>query len=270
MKKEKIMQMIQAYDGLNLYMTTDTPESPRAVVIISHGMCEHSGRYAAVTQKLFDRGFKVYRYDLRGHGKSEGKRGFYSAPDEITEDLHRIVDIASEENPGLKRFLLGYSMGGFAVADFCTKYPDKAEGAILFDAATRDNLGGFSRISQSLDPLTRFPNKLAKRLTSNPEVTAAYKTDPLNASYFTAGLSQQLTLGIQQLAANPTFCLPVLLLHGEKDTLVDPSDSTDFFAQIASEDKQLKIYGNTQHEIFNESVKNQVMADVTRWIENRL
>lgn len=140
----------------------------------------------------------------------------------------------------------------------------------MFDAATRDNLGGFSRISQSLDPLTRFPNKLAKRLTSDPEVTAAYKTDPLNASYFTAGLSQRLTLGIQQLTANPTFCLPVLLLHGEKDTLVDPSDSTDFFAQIASEDKQLKIYGNTQHEIFNESVKNQVMADVTRWIENRL
>ena len=161
-------------------------------------------------------------------------------------------------------------MGGFDVADFCTKYPDKAEGAILFDAATRDNLDGFSRVSQSLDPLTRFPNKLAKRLTSDPEVTAAYKADPLNASYFTAGLSQQLTLGIRQLTANPDFRLPVLLLHGEKDTLVDPSDSTDFFAQIASEDKQLKIYGNTQHEIFNEAVKNQVMTDVTRWIENRL
>ena len=179
MKKEKIMQMIQAYDGLNLYMTTDTPESPKAVVIISHGMCEHSGRYAAVTQKLFDRGFKVYRYDLRGHGKSEGERGFYSAPDEITEDLHRIVDIASEENPGLKRFLLGYSMGGFAVADFCTRYPDKAEGAILFDAATRDNLGGFSRVSQSLDPLTRFPNKLAKRLTSDPGSYCGLQGRPL-------------------------------------------------------------------------------------------
>ncbi|WP_195270577.1 alpha/beta hydrolase [Eubacterium sp. 1001713B170207_170306_E7] len=270
MKKEQIMQMIQADDGLKLYMTTDAPEQPRAVVIITHGMCEHSGRYAFVAGKLFDCGLKVYRYDLRGHGKSEGERGFYSTPDAITEDLRRVVDIAAAENPGLRLFLLGYSMGGFAVADFCTKYPDRADGAILFDAATRDNLGGFSRVSQSLDPLTRFPNKLAKRLTSDPEVTAAYKADPLNAAYFTAGLSQQLSLGIQQLTENPAFRLPVLLLHGEKDTLVDPSDSTDFFAQIASKDKQLKIYGNTQHEIFNEAIKDQVIADVTRWIEKRL
>lgn len=270
MKKEQIMQMIQAKDGLNLYMTTDVPEDPRAVVIITHGMCEHSGRYARVTQKLLDHRIKIYRYDLRGHGKSEGERGFYSTPDEITEDLHCVVDIARAESPGLKLFLLGYSMGGFAAADFGTKYPEKADGAILFDAATRDNLGGFSRVSQDLDPLTRFPNKLAKRLTSDPEVTAAYKADPLNAAYFTAGLSQQLTLGIKQLTANPAFSLPVLLLHGEKDTLVDPSDSADFFEQIASRDKQLKIYGNTQHEIFNEAVREQVMADVTRWIENRL
>ncbi|MEF9919395.1 MAG: alpha/beta hydrolase, partial [Eubacterium sp.] len=67
-----------------------------------------------------------------------------------------------------------------------------------------------------------------------------------------------------------TFDYPVLLLHGEKDALVSPKDTLDFFAEVPSKDKQMKIYGNACHEIFNEYIKDEVIADTIAWIEYRL
>lgn len=262
--------MLKSFDNTSLFTKVDKAETPKAVAVISHGMCEHSGRYGFVTQKLLDCGINVYRFDHRGHGRSQGERGHYSQSDTITKDLKAVVDMAAAENPNLKLFIVGYSMGGFAAADFGTTYPNKADGIILFDAATRDALGGFSRISMDTDPMTRLPNKLAKRLTSDAETITAYKADTLNLNYFTAGLCQQLTLGITRLTQNPTFNLPVFLLHGELDTLVSPKDSIEFFEAIPSKDKSLKFYGNTLHELFSEPVKHEILNDVVRWIKKRL
>ena len=66
------------------------------------------------------------------------------------------------------------------------------------------------------------------------------------------------------------FCYPVLMLHGEKDGLVSVKDTYEFFEHAASKDKQMKIYGNLFHEIFNEYCKDEVVADVLCWMEKRM
>ncbi len=66
------------------------------------------------------------------------------------------------------------------------------------------------------------------------------------------------------------FCYPVLMLHGEKDGLVSVKDTFEFFEHAASRDKQMKVYGNLFHEIFNEYCRDEVIGDALSWIEKRI
>lgn len=118
------------YDGIELYAKVDIPENPKAVIVVVHGLCEHHGRYDYVVQYLVSRDFKVYRFDHRGHGRSKGYRVYFPNKDAIVEDVKVFVDTAIEENPSLPVFLLGHSMGGYAVNFFGTKYPGIVRGII--------------------------------------------------------------------------------------------------------------------------------------------
>lgn len=265
-----IERTIESFDGIKLVMTIDTPEKPKAVVVFVHGLCEHQGRYDYITKKFTARDFKVYRFDHRGHGKSEGQPFFYKDKDEIIDDTNVVVDIAIVENSDLPIYVIGHSMGGFAVAAFGTKYPGKVDGIVLSGALTRDNTGIISSIDMDLDPLMEFPNELGDGVCSVKEVVEDYVKDPLNGKFFTAGLCQNIAKGIEWLKETQTFDYPVLMLHGENDALVSTKDTDDFFKAVKSADKQMKIYGNVFHEIFNESIKDEVIADALSWIEYRL
>jgi alpha-beta hydrolase superfamily lysophospholipase len=261
---------VKSFDGVELNTTIDTPSDVKAVIVIVHGLCEHQGRYERLVKKLTDHCYKVYRFDQRGHGKSGGERYFYSTKDEIIDDCNAIVDFAKSENPNHKIYVIGHSMGGFAVAAFGTKYPDKVDGIVISGGLTRDNNQMLSQVGPEIPPETQIPNELGDGVCSNPDVVSAYVADPLNGKFFTAGLAQQIAAGIQWLTENPTFNYPVLLIHGERDALVNPQDSRDFFAQIPSTDRQIKIYGGACHEVFNEYIQDEVMSDVIHWIDYRL
>ncbi len=267
MKEERKMP---SFDGTELAVTVNTPEEAKAVVVIVHGLCEHMGRYDYITDKLTDRGFKVYRFDHRGHGKSEGQRYYYANKDDIIDDTNFIADTAAQENPALPLYVIGHSMGGFAAAAFGTKYPGKAKGFVLSGGLTRDNYKLLAGVGPDVDPMAEIPNELGDGVCSNPDVVAAYVADPLNGKFFTAGLCQQVSKGIEWLTETKTFSDPVILLHGDKDALVNPKDSIDFFEDIPVKDKQLKIYGNACHEIFNEYIRDDVIDDAIHWIEKRI
>jgi alpha-beta hydrolase superfamily lysophospholipase len=118
---------IQSFDGTRLFLKTNVPATPKAIIVIVHGLCEHLGRYEYITQKLTDRNFGVYRFDHRGHSKSEGKPVFYNDFNEMIDDVNVVVELAKKENPILPVFLIGHSMGGFAVTTFGMKYHIKAK-----------------------------------------------------------------------------------------------------------------------------------------------
>ena len=114
---------IQSFDGTRLFLKTNKPAAPKAITVIVHGLCEHLGRYDYLTQKLNDRNFGVYRFDHRGHGKPDGKRAFYNNFHEMIDDVNEVVKLQKKENPGIPVFLIGHSMGGFAVTSLGCKYP---------------------------------------------------------------------------------------------------------------------------------------------------
>ncbi|NLB22997.1 MAG: alpha/beta hydrolase, partial [Clostridium sp.] len=95
--------------------------------------------------------------------------------------------------------------------------------------------------------------------------------DPLNSKTFSAGLIREIGQGVTWLKENTErFIDSVLILHGAEDTLVSYKDSLEFFKEIPAQDKQVKLYGNFFHEIFNEYGKDEVMSDVVNWIKFRI
>lgn len=260
---------IDSFDGTRLFLQTEVPATAKAIVVIVHGLCEHQGRYDYVARKLTDRGFGVYRFDHRGHGQSEGKPIFYNDFNEMIDDVNVVVELAQKENPGLPVFLIGHSMGGFAVTTFGMKYPNKVKGIVASGAATRFN-SEFA-IPPDMPVDAYFPNALADAISSDPAVVEAYKNDPLVGKEVSFGLFYRLFEGVTWNKANSDKLVdPILLLHGNNDALVSEKDSRDLFGDIAAEDKTLKIYPFLFHEIFNEPSKDEVLEDAISWLEKRL
>lgn len=268
MQSEK---MVPTFDETLLYYKMDPVNDPKANILIVHGLCEHLGRYDYVTERLNQHGYGVYRFDHRGHGKSEGKRVYFSNFGEIADDVGHMVGITLENEPDIPLYLLGHSMGGLAVALFGTKYPGRVDGFITSGALTRYNTPCAGELPLELPADTYLPNQLGSGVCSDPAVVEAYGEDPLVEKEISAGLLNTLWDGIQWLIQNPrNFTDPVLVLHGCNDGLVSEQDSREFFGEIGSEDKTLIIYARLFHEILNEPCRDEILADIVRWLDKRV
>ena len=264
-------EILTSFDGLSLYVSRNIPAKVQGIVVIVHGLAEHLGRYDELTNELVSQEFGVYRFDHRGHGKSAGERAYYEDFNTIIEDVNFIVELAKKEYENYPIFVLGHSMGGFAAACFGTKYPDKVNGIILSGALTRDNKGLIGTIPKGLVATTYLPNELGHLICTDQSVVAAYAADPLVLKEVSAGLFYEFAKGIQWLKDNPqAFVAPTLILHGCDDPIIAEKDSRDFYGEIASVNKELKIYAKLYHEILNEPCKNEIMDEIIRWLKRQL
>lgn len=263
--------MVESFDGLKLFTTRSLTDGMVGIVVLVHGLAEHSGRYSELEVKLNEEQFGVYKFDHRGHGKSEGEKCYYSDFNDLIEDINQIVERAKKSHTELPVYLIGHSMGGFGVACFGTKYPNKVDGIIISGGLTRDNHGISSGVPAELNDHFQLPNELTDGVCSVESVRLDYANDPLNSKTFSAGLIREIGQGVTWLKENTErFIDSVLILHGAEDTLVSYKDSLEFFKEIPAQDKQVKLYGNFFHEIFNEYGKDEVMSDVVNWIKFRI
>jgi len=264
-------EMVKSFDGTKLFMNKQVTGKEKCVCVVVHGLCEHQGRYDYLAEKFHQAGIGTYRFDHRGHGKSEGEIAHYNDYNDMLDDVNVFVDMAIRENPGKKVFLLGHSMGGFAVSLYGVKYPEKHLAGIVTSGALTEDTGKFlSQVPAGMDVHTKLPNELGSGICSVKEVTENYSKDPLGRKTFTAGLVYEITKGIQWFTVHKKeFSYPVLMMHGEKDGIVGVRDTFDFFAAASSKDRQMKIYGNLFHEIFNEYCRDETIGDAARWILNR-
>lgn len=265
-------EMITSFDGTKLFLNKELADSAKAVAVIVHGLCEHQGRYDYMAQLFHKAGVSTYRFDHRGHGRSDGERTYYGDFNELLDDTNVVVDMAISENPDLPVFLIGHSMGGFTVSLYGAKYQNKRlKGIITSGALTKDHAGTISGAPQGLDPHEKLPNQLGSAVCSVAEVVEWYGKDPYNTPTFTTGLCYALSSGLNWFKEHVTeFAYPVFMLHGQKDGLVSVKDTYEFFEEAASTDKQMKIYGNLFHEIFNEYCRDEVIGDVLSWIKHRI
>lgn len=264
--------MFSSFDGTKLYLNKEVAPDAKAVCVVVHGLCEHQGRYDYLAEQFHEAGIGTYRFDHRGHGHSEGECAHYQDFNELLDDVDQVVQMAIAENPDRPVFLLGHSMGGFAVSLYGAKYPDRRlRGIVTSGALTKDLRKLISSVPKGLDPHQQLPNELGSGVCSVAEVVDWYGKDPYNRKSFSAGLCYAICDGIDWFADTvQNFHYPVLMMHGEKDGLVSVQDTYEFFAAAPSKDREMKIYGGLFHEIFNEYCKDEVIQDAIRWILYRI
>jgi len=262
--------------GLGIHWRAWLPSgTPHAVVLIAHGAAEHSGRYEWVAERLTERGFAVLALDHRGHGRSDGPRAYVDRLDHAVADLHALVRLAAAREPGAPLFVLGHSMGGLVALAYALRHQDELAGLVLSAPLAALEVAAPARIAaRALGtvaprlPLAKIDGSTVSR---DPAVVAAYDADPLNhRGALPARTVAELLAATAALPERlPELRLPLLVVYGTGDRLVDPAASRLVDARAGSADKTLTAYEGLYHEVLNEPERDQVLDEIAAWIEAR-
>jgi len=268
-----------AADGLVLTRQVWRPEGePAAVLAVVHGYGEHGGRYRGLAGDMTARGYAVHVYDLRGHGRSGGRRGHLGRFSDYLDDTARFLDAVREDQPGRPLYLLGHSLGGLIAASYVEARPaDALAGLILSSPFLRLGMPvpplklSAARLLSLVAPAVNIGNSLDPAgLSHDRDIVRDYGTDPLNHHVATARWAAEVVAAQgAALSAAGRIRLPLLLLYGDADVVADPAASRELFERVASEDKTEHGYAGFYHEIFNETGRATVFADLVAWVEAR-
>jgi alpha-beta hydrolase superfamily lysophospholipase len=263
-------------NGTRLFGQSWVPQGrKKATLIIVHGLHDHSTRYAWAAEELAKKGYAVYGFDLRGHGRSSGTREWIESSDDYLEDLGRFVKLVQAKEVGRPLFLFGFSLGGAIVASYVLRNSEGISGVILASAALKSTVSGVTKaVSKVLGTL--FPRLGAFRIASkdfsrDPEVVLKRDEDPLiSKKKVPARIALWILRSIERLQAEAgEFDTPILLLQGTGDKIVPPEGSKIFYERVRSADKTLKLYDGAYHELLYEPEKQAVLDDISDWLGKR-
>ena len=282
-------------------------QAPRAIVLLSHGMCEYVGRYADFAEYLGSRGFVLCGADHIGHGKTarntaelgyipkNGGRGF------LREDLHSMEKLARKTFPGLPVFLFGHSMGSFIARYYEEKYAEGLSGFVIcgtagpnplaavgkkvasatarmrggrYGSAARDKLACGNYCSRIRDSESRFA-----WLSRDPAVVSRYEQDPFCNYLFTAEGFYTLFDLLETVSRRAWFegydkKLPTLIIAGSADPVGaygdGPAEVYRRLDALGVRDLTLRLCPGARHEILNETDGREHAALIADWLDARL
>jgi acylglycerol lipase len=247
----------------------------KAVLFIVHGLGEHSGRYANVVNRFVPSGYAVYGLDQIGHGKSEGGREQVERFEDFTDNLTIYYNMVKAWQPGKPIFLYGHSLGGLIACYHLLDHQADFKGAVISAALVR--------VPANISPLTVTVGKMlsaiapkagviplnAAGISRDPAVVKAYEDDPLVFHGKTpARLSAEMLKAMMRITAEAgRITLPVFILQGSADKLVDPGDAQLLYDKVSSNDKTLRMYDGLYHEVHNEPERETMFKDMETWLK---
>lgn len=259
--------------GLKIFTRSWRPEGPaRGVVVLSHGFNSHSGYYLWVAEQLLAGGLAVYALDYRGRGKSDGERYYVEKFSEYQGDLDMTVKLARSREPGLPIFILGHSAGGVIACNYVLDNQADIAGLICESFAYKVPAPDFAlSVLKGLSHLAPHAHvlKLKKEdFSRDPKVVRALLDDPLLADEVqpTKTVAEMVRADERLKRDFKLFTLPLLIIHGTKDTVTRPEGSQEFYANASSKDKTLKLYEGYFHDPLSDIGKETVIADIRSWI----
>lgn len=272
-------------DGTSLAAFSWGEDRPgrRGVVQIAHGIAEHAGRYARLAQALVYAGYVVHATDHRGHGHS------VSSPDELGHfDFTALVaDVADfgaslrKEHPELPLFLVAHSMGSFAAQTVILNHSDQYAGVVLSGSTALDVLA--AELPQAEGPVgleafnAGFEHRTGYEWLSRDEAEVdAYIADPLSGFDLPDDAVPELFGGAARLGDPAALAairkdLPVLVTSGDADPISGAGALVGLLGQRYRDagltDVTVTLYLEARHEIFNETNRDEISADVIAWLD---
>lgn len=267
---------VEGAHGLRVFYRCWRPEgTPKAALTIVPGFNSHSGYYAWVGQELASRGVVVYVLDLRGRGQSDGERFYVDSFDDYVDDLARVMAVVSNQDPGLKHFLMGHSAGGVVACLYALGQGEKLAGLICESFAFELPAPDFAlAVIKGLSHIAPHAHVLALKnddFSRDPKVVEAMNADPLIAheTQPTRTLAAIVRADERLRQAFGRITLPLLILHGSEDRAAKPAGSRFFHDHAGSADRELKIYEGVYHDPLNDIGRETVLRDIADWLSKR-
>ena len=268
-----------ACDGANLALrdwpvTAARPQ--RGVVVLVHGLGEHTGRYQELARRLTGWGFAVRGYDQYGHGESGGARGALPSSMRLVEDLADVIDSTCKRmQPGLPLIVLGHSLGGLVAASAVAQGAVAIDGLVLSSPVFGAGLNAFQKLLVATLPRIA-PNLTVGNgldpdfLSHDVDLVARYKADPMVHDRISARLGRFIAdTGPQLVERAAQWQVPTLLMYAGADRLVDPGGSRAFAAAAPAQVVTARCFEDLFHEIFNEVDAQPVFDLLRRWLDER-
>ncbi|HET7502056.1 MAG TPA: alpha/beta hydrolase [Kofleriaceae bacterium] len=265
----------QGAHGARLWAQRWRPRTgePRAVVVIHHGLADHSDRYAGFAERLVRAGYAVWALDMRGHGRSAGARARIDQIDDLLDDLDAFLAVVREHEPGRPIVLYGHSLGGLATALYAIERQPQVAGVVLaapgiaFDAPPIQ-----AAVIRLLAPLAPDAPILAlphAQFSSDPRVVAELDGDPLIAQDSGPARTARAAIdGVRRVWAHPEqLAVPLLVVHGASDQITAPSGSRDLVARAGNPDRRLMIYDGLRHDVLHDPGGERVASDILAWLD---
>ena len=219
-------------------------KNTKAVVVLAHGMGEHSSRYKYVAKKLTDNNFSVVAFDHFGHGKTEGKRGHNPNFEAVLESISKVIEKARKLFPEKPVFLYGHSMGGNAVVNYSIRKEHQVKGIIATSP--------FLKLAFKPSAIKLFVGRMLQNIA--PSLTMGNELDVKTGEWAIENADKLKT--------------PMFLLHGTADSIIDYK-GTEKFANN-SKNATLKLYKGGFHELHNDLCKEEMLQDIVDWLDAQL
>jgi len=256
-----------------LYAETFVPPgTPKGVVLITHGYAEHCGRYHEVAHVIVDAGWAALSYDVRGHGKSPGERGYIDRFDTYLSDLAAMQAAARTLVPeGAPMILLGHSHGSLiTLRALASSSPPAIKAAIVSSPflALKLAVPGYKKIlakvASRIAPKLAQPNSLrVEDLTHDKAKQAERIADKLCFDVATSRWFTEASAAQQYVLENASrITVPTTWLVGADDPIADPARSRTVADKVAG--ARYHDLTGMKHEVFNEVDRARVFAELTR------
>ena len=268
------------FDGLTLHYEWERPSSPRAAIVIVHGLGDHMHRYGPLCASLTDHGFAIYRYDQRGHGQSEGRPTDVERFGDYTRDLDRFLTRVRELEPDLGLFVFAHSLGSVIALHALIRHSHDIRGLVVSGYPCRLAAGLpywqrlIARVAAGLLPGVRVGSRLEpEQLSHDPDVVEAYARDELVGRTVTLRWLGEFLSACEQLQDGPLeLPMPVLVLHGESDGIAAAGGARELAERLATPDTKLMTYPGLKHELHNEpgEMRARYLGDLQQWLDAHL
>jgi len=265
---------------VNIYYQYWIPEqSPKAILLLVHGLADHSSRFQSFVEYFVGCGYGVCALDLRGHGKSGGVPGYVDRFSDYLTDLNIFYQQVRSDFKGTPIFLVGHSIGGTISILFSVSHQGELGGLILSAPVLKPGASitslqiTMARVLSVLVPKIGVGPLEAEAISRLPEVVRAYVEDPLvYRGKISARLGAELlkTLEHDIPPHLPEITMPILIMYGSADRLSNPAGCQLLYDSVKSPDKILRKYEGLFHEIYNEPEKQKVYADIEEWLSHHV
>jgi acylglycerol lipase len=277
---DAVSRAVRASDGVELhYLRWCSGRSPPwAVVVFLHGIASHGGWFAETATDLDTQGVAVYAPDRRGSGRSGGPRGHLKRYERALDDVDEMVRLVSTEHPGTPVFLAASSWAAKLGVVYASLRPAPLSGLLLLGPGLLPRVS-LSRTRQLVvvvghlvAPTARLGIPLTPELyTTNPRYLDAIRADRrrlLKATTRFFWETARLDRGRRRAAAG--LELPLLLLQGEDDAMMDVAGTRHWFSRLGVEDKTYRAYPGAGHTLDFEPDRSRYLADMLDWLAARV